>query len=62
VLPAAEATLSFFCYSEQQAEQLQFSTWKVRDLRIVYHFACVVFCKASWSASGTFADQHMQQA
>ena len=29
-LPAAEDTLSFFCYSEQQAEQLQFSTWKVR--------------------------------
>jgi hypothetical protein len=32
VLPAAEETLSFFCYSEQQAEQLQFSTWKVRWL------------------------------
>uniref|UniRef100_A0A383V6P8 SET domain-containing protein n=1 Tax=Tetradesmus obliquus TaxID=3088 RepID=A0A383V6P8_TETOB len=27
-LPAAEDTLSFFCYSEQQVEQLQFSTWK----------------------------------
>jgi hypothetical protein len=35
VLPAAEETLSFFCYSEQQAEQLQFSTWKVGDLYTV---------------------------
>lgn len=28
-LPSQQDTLSFFCYSEQQAELLQLSTWKV---------------------------------
>jgi hypothetical protein len=45
-LPAAEDTLSFFCYSPEQAEQLQLSTWKVCSFCIHTSIECKrLLCK-----------------
>ncbi|KAF6266327.1 hypothetical protein COO60DRAFT_447276 [Scenedesmus sp. NREL 46B-D3] len=63
VLPAAEETLSFFCYSEQQAEQLQFGTWKAlahkhRELlQQVQQECAVLYTSSSGQQAVTTADR-----
>ncbi|WIA15539.1 hypothetical protein OEZ85_002173 [Tetradesmus obliquus] len=61
-LPAAEDTLSFFCYSEQQVEQLQFSTWKAlaqkqRELLHEVQQACEPLYTGSSSSSNSSSMQ-----
>lgn len=58
-LPAAEETLTFFCYSPQQAEQLQFSTWKVSG--VVTVVAMVHDCTAGQQQLSVCMDGHTAQ-